>query len=588
MERAEPYRIKLLIYTPAFAPKVDGVASRLRNHLQSLEQLSLKRLIPAMDIIVLAPDYASRTHWYKIDTYTESYVSLSQDSLSGFVSDISNQDNSVSAVHKQSRDRGTTRVQVTRVPSFMPTRKYASDTRLANPLWIRGLCRVLRDFEPDVVHFIGPDAFWITLWIALWWLSFNRTMSHIWTVIKFPFVWACWAMVCVVLPLPDMPAPYKRPRVVISNHQHMTQWVKEQQFSRCYRKLILFVNYLLERTIRRANCVLVPSEFMAQLMQSRIGHGKVTRLMEIIEMDLNDDSGSSDDSTVSENINHERNSQTHDDSTVSENITTVRYEDNHGFAITVWPPAVDVDAFSLSKEYKHHRLYNPAQKDSAFLDAVEEYPDDSSQEDISALRKRWTFGEDSDVRPVPILVYVGRVAREKRIITLIKMMEILVDAYSEDSSSSPCPFLVIVGAGKCGLPDVHGRDKRIFVTNSFVTGRDLAQTYVAADLFVMPSEFETLGNVCLESMASGCPVVARKAGGLTDIFKDDFNGVLVDSSEPYRFVDAVHRLLKDPRKLETLAENGWREQRQFDRSWMHATLSVYHSAYKVSSGKIEL
>ncbi len=48
-------------------------------------------------------------------------------------------------------------------------------------------------------------------------------------------------------------------------------------------------------------------------------------------------------------------------------------------------------------------------------------------------------------------------------------------------------------------------------------GQDLSEAYASADIFVMPSETETLGFVVLEAMASGLAVVAVAAGGLTDI-----------------------------------------------------------------------
>lgn len=48
-------------------------------------------------------------------------------------------------------------------------------------------------------------------------------------------------------------------------------------------------------------------------------------------------------------------------------------------------------------------------------------------------------------------------------------------------------------------------------------GPDLSAAYASADIFMMPSETETLGFVALEAMASGLPVVAVAAGGLTDI-----------------------------------------------------------------------
>ena len=53
-----------------------------------------------------------------------------------------------------------------------------------------------------------------------------------------------------------------------------------------------------------------------------------------------------------------------------------------------------------------------------------------------------------------------------------------------------------------------------------VQGEELLQAYASGDVFMMPSESETLGFVVLEAMASALPVVAVAAGGLTDILTE--------------------------------------------------------------------
>lgn len=55
-------------------------------------------------------------------------------------------------------------------------------------------------------------------------------------------------------------------------------------------------------------------------------------------------------------------------------------------------------------------------------------------------------------------------------------------------------------------------------------GQELSEAYASADVFIMPSETETLGFVVLEAMASGVPVVAVAAGGLTDIVQHNKTG----------------------------------------------------------------
>jgi sulfoquinovosyltransferase len=61
-----------------------------------------------------------------------------------------------------------------------------------------------------------------------------------------------------------------------------------------------------------------------------------------------------------------------------------------------------------------------------------------------------------------------------------------------------------------------GRSLKTVFTGT-LQGEELSQAYASGDVFVMPSESETLGFVVLEAMSSGVPVVGARAGGIPDI-----------------------------------------------------------------------
>ncbi len=112
--------------------------------------------------------------------------------------------------------------------------------------------------------------------------------------------------------------------------------------------------------------------------------------------------------------------------------------------------------------------------------------------------------------PKPVALYVGRVAVEKNLESFLSM---------EWSGSK-----VIVGEG----PDLqHLKNKfsdAIFV--GVKTGKDLADHYRSADLFVFPSKTDTFGMVLVEAMACGLPVAAYPVTGPIDIIRQDFLGAL--------------------------------------------------------------
>ncbi len=138
---------------------------------------------------------------------------------------------------------------------------------------------------------------------------------------------------------------------------------------------------------------------------------------------------------------------------------------------------------------------------------------------------------------VPIVLYVGRLGREKNLNYLIAAIELL--------HRGGTPFkLVIVGQGPMRrklarrLPEAH--------FTGHIEGAELARWYASADVFVFPSTAETFGNVVLEAFASGLPVVAVGGGAVGELVTPNVNGLLAPADQPAVFAEQVRMLLERP------------------------------------------
>ncbi len=138
-------------------------------------------------------------------------------------------------------------------------------------------------------------------------------------------------------------------------------------------------------------------------------------------------------------------------------------------------------------------------------------------------RREWRIrlcGSNPSEAERPLLIYVGRLAAEKRVDWLCPLIEAL-----------PGVRLAIVGDGpmRRSLEEHFAGTPTVFT--GFLRGDDLAHAYASADLFVFPSASETFGNVVLEAMASGLPVIAPRAGGPVDHVQDGYNGFLFSAND---------------------------------------------------------
>jgi glycosyltransferase involved in cell wall biosynthesis len=86
-------------------------------------------------------------------------------------------------------------------------------------------------------------------------------------------------------------------------------------------------------------------------------------------------------------------------------------------------------------------------------------------------------------------------------------------------------------------------------------GQELSALYASCDAFVFPSSTETFGNVVLEAMASGLPVITVNSGGVIDNVFDGQNGLLCEARDAVSLAAGITKLADDSRLREILASN---------------------------------
>ena len=161
----------------------------------------------------------------------------------------------------------------------------------------------------------------------------------------------------------------------------------------------------------------------------------------------------------------------------------------------------------------------------------------------AAVRTALGFGPD-DV----VIGYVSRLAAEKNV-------EYLAEALEQVARDRPDVRFLFVGDGPA-RPDLERRMGPNARFAGYRIGADLADHYAAADLFAFSSLTETFGNVVLEAMAAGLPVVALRAGGVGDTVQSGRTGVLIEPTDPpVRFAGALIGLVDDPELRRQLAES---------------------------------
>ena len=147
-------------------------------------------------------------------------------------------------------------------------------------------------------------------------------------------------------------------------------------------------------------------------------------------------------------------------------------------------------------------------------------------------RRAWGLAEDA-----PIIAFLGRLVMEKG-------LDVFADAVDQLQRRGVAHQIVVIGEGPAGEWFESRLPRAKFV--GFQGGENLARALASCDMLFNPSITETFGNVTLEAMACGLPVVAARATGSASIVKHGVTGFLVSPGAITLFADDLELYCRDP------------------------------------------
>jgi glycosyltransferase involved in cell wall biosynthesis len=144
----------------------------------------------------------------------------------------------------------------------------------------------------------------------------------------------------------------------------------------------------------------------------------------------------------------------------------------------------------------------------------------------------------------PIILTISRVSPEKG-------LHFLIDALKIVSEEFPNVKVVVKGSSNKKyemflkeLVKKYGLQPNIAFLG-FSPYAEISRYIACADLFVLPSISEGTPVSVLEAMATGIPVVSTRVGGIPELIKDDYNGLLVQPGDTKALAEAIIRILSD-------------------------------------------
>jgi glycosyltransferase involved in cell wall biosynthesis len=147
-----------------------------------------------------------------------------------------------------------------------------------------------------------------------------------------------------------------------------------------------------------------------------------------------------------------------------------------------------------------------------------------------------------------VLLYVGRISREKG-------LEMLVDAFKELIDDGSSLALAVIGDGPYREEMEASLSGYPALFTGYLAGEQLQTGYASADLFVFPSATDTFGNVVLEAQASGLPVIVSDEGGPHELMIDGETGLVFRAGSTRELSASIKLMASDSLRIAIMGRN---------------------------------
>ncbi len=170
-----------------------------------------------------------------------------------------------------------------------------------------------------------------------------------------------------------------------------------------------------------------------------------------------------------------------------------------------------------------------------------------------------------------ILVHVSNFRRVKRVRDVMLIFE-------KVHAVIPSKLMLIGDGPDRPLIESLSRELGVHHDVRFVGKQEqLEEVMACADLFLLPSEYESFGLAALEAMASEVPVISSDAGGLPEINIEGKTGFLAPVGDVDTMAAGALRLLQDGALLKKFRRQAYEQARAFD---IHNIVPQYEALYQ--------